>query len=111
MDMFNHAASTMNVMFLRHATGRERLEGVLKEEMRLFLVAFEASLPGVFSPFYDEVYRELRTGDHLRAKTPEEFDEAIADTLADMKDDDGNTLINVYNFYTRLADKVRDSLD
>ena len=98
------AASTMNYLFLRSVVGKTKLDGVLKEELRLFFEELSKA-PTVDKGFYEVVKAEMEEGDYMDGYSKKEFIDLLAEAIEEiMGEVDGN----IYNLYTSIAGEISE---
>jgi hypothetical protein len=102
--LFKLAASSMNYLFLKIATGKlEEFDGYLKDELQVFFSELSELAPNIPAEFYDIVKTELDEGAYTSEHSYEQFVEMLANAIGEIM---GEVDENVYNFYTYLVGTV-----
>ena len=93
------ALKTMNYMFLRYVSDKTNLDGIMKEELRLFFEEIAES-GMIDSEFFNMIKIEMDKGGYLDDVSLGEYMDKMADAIGDIMGEVNET---IYNLYTYVA--------
>lgn len=102
-QIYKSAIRSMNYLFLKDIKNNIELHGVIKEEVRLFLVALSNTLPDVSKVFEEVIKTEMDEGGYTEEVTFHEFNTLLKSRIEYIMDGLDS---NVLNFYSYIAEEL-----
>ncbi|MCK2000427.1 hypothetical protein MZM54_03350 [[Brevibacterium] frigoritolerans] len=100
------AARSMNYLFLQYTVGNTELNGILKEELRLFLEEVAKDLD-IDEGYYEIIKVELKEGLYLDNCSHQKFSDLLSKSIYEIM---GEVDESLYNLYTYISgDVIEDS--